>query len=77
MNLKVECPERYQYDITGVACRNSDDVTTGRKFGTSTWPRITPVSRARRIFCAHVYCVRRKERRGENTSGVYLDRFCA
>ena len=31
MNLKVECPERYPYDVTGVAWRNSDDVTTGPK----------------------------------------------
>ena len=29
------------------------------------------VSRARRILRAHVYCARRKERRGENTSGVF------
>ena len=29
------------------------------------------VSRARRILRAHVYCARRKEGRGENTSGVF------
>ena len=29
------------------------------------------VSRARRILRAHVYCARRKEGRGKNTSGVF------
>ena len=28
MNLKVECPDRYLYDVTGVARRNPDDVST-------------------------------------------------
>ena len=32
MNFKVECPERYLYDVTGVAWRNPDDVTTGPKW---------------------------------------------
>ena len=40
MNLKVECPERYPYDVTGIARRYLDDVTTGRKLGKSTWPRL-------------------------------------
>ena len=31
MNLKVECLERYPYDITGLAWRNPDDVTTAQK----------------------------------------------
>ena len=35
-----ECPERYPYDVTGVAWRNPDDVTTGPKIGKSTWPRL-------------------------------------
>ena len=29
------------------------------------------ISRARRILRAHVYCARRKEGRGKNTSGVF------
>ena len=36
MNLKVECPGRYSYDVTGVAWRNPDDVTMGPKLGKST-----------------------------------------
>ena len=35
-SMKVECPERYPYYITGVAWRNQDDVTTGPKIGKST-----------------------------------------
>ena len=31
MILKVECLERYPYDITGLAWRNSDEVTTAQK----------------------------------------------
>ena len=38
MNLKIECAERYPYDVTGIAWRNWDDVTTGPKIGKSTWP---------------------------------------
>ena len=38
MNLKVEYPERCPYDVTGIAWRNTDDVTTGPKIGKSTWP---------------------------------------
>ena len=33
------------------------------------------VSRARRILRVHVYCARRKERRGKNTSGVFEQVF--
>ena len=40
MNLKVECPERYPDDVTGVAWENPDDVTTGPKIGKSTWPQL-------------------------------------
>ena len=40
MNLKVECPERYPYDMTGVACKNPEDVTTVPKIGKSTWPQL-------------------------------------
>ena len=40
MNLKVECPERYPDNVTGVAWRYPDDVTTGTKLGKSTWPQL-------------------------------------
>ena len=40
MNLKVECPERYLDDVTGVTWRNPDDVTMGQKIGKLTWPRL-------------------------------------
>ena len=40
MNLKVECLERYPCDITGLAWRNPDDVTTGPKIGKSTCLRL-------------------------------------
>ena len=36
MILKVECPERYPYDVTGVAWRNPDDMTTAPKIGKLT-----------------------------------------
>ena len=40
MNLKVECAEIYPDDVTGVAWRNPDDVTTGLKIGKLIWPRL-------------------------------------
>ena len=45
MNLKFECPEKYPDDVTGVAWRNPDDVTTGPKIGKSTWPRLETIDR--------------------------------
>ena len=39
MNLKVECPERYPDDVTGVAWRNLDGMTMGPKIGKSAWPQ--------------------------------------
>ena len=40
MNLRIECPERYPDNVTGVAWRYPDDVTTGTKHGKSTCPRL-------------------------------------
>ena len=71
VSLSAMFPRTRPYTNRAAAC--TDDYN-GRSSRASSWRERAPsriVSRARRILRAHVYCARRKEGRGKNTSGVF------